>query len=54
MKSQAKVVVIGGGVVGVTHLPSCKERMGRRSCPIEKGELTSGSTWHAQDYYLLT
>ncbi len=47
MKSQARVVIIGGGVMGCSlayHL--CKE--GETDVLlIEKGELTSGSTWHA-------
>ena len=48
MKSQAKVVVIGGGVVGVSALYHlAKKGWGEESILIEKGELTSGSTWHA-------
>ena len=47
MKSQARVVIIGGGVMGCSlayHL--CKE--GETDVVLlEKGELTSGSTWHA-------
>lgn len=47
MKNQANVVIIGGGVMGCSlayHL--CKE--GETDVLlIEKGELTSGSTWHA-------
>ncbi|MCY3793566.1 MAG: FAD-dependent oxidoreductase, partial [Gammaproteobacteria bacterium] len=48
MRSQARVVVIGGGVVGVStlyHLAS--KGWGADSLLIEKGELTCGSTWHA-------
>ena len=48
MKSQARVVVIGGGVVGVStlyHLAS--KGWGADAVLIEKGELTCGSTWHA-------
>jgi len=47
MKSQSRVVIIGGGSLGVNllyHL--CKEGW-TDSVLIEKGELTSGSTWHA-------
>lgn len=47
MESQAKVVIIGGGVMGCSlayHL--CKEGW-TDVMLIEKGELTSGSTWHA-------
>ena len=48
MKSQAKVVVIGGGVVGVSALYHlAKKGWGEEIVLIEKGELTSGSTWHA-------
>ena len=47
MQSQARVVIIGGGIMGASllyHL--CKE--GWNDCLlIEKAELTSGSTWHA-------
>lgn len=47
MKTQARVVIIGGGVMGCSlayHL--CKEGE-TNVLLIEKGELTSGSTWHA-------
>ncbi len=48
MKSQAKVVVIGGGVVGVSALYHlAKKGWGDDVVLLEKGELTSGSTWHA-------
>ena len=48
MKSQAKVVVIGGGVVGVgTLYHLAKKGWGDEVVLIEKAELTSGSTWHA-------
>ena len=47
MKDYAQVVIIGGGIVGCStayHLT----RMGWHDVVIvEKGELTSGSTWHA-------
>ncbi len=47
MQTQAKIVIIGGGVMGCSlayHL--CKE--GETGVVLlEKGELTSGSTWHA-------
>jgi len=47
MQSKAKIVIIGGGVMGCSlayHL--CKE--GETDVVLlEKGELTSGSTWHA-------
>jgi len=48
MKSQAKVVVIGGGVVGVSALYHlAKKGWGDDVVLLEKAELTSGSTWHA-------
>ena len=48
MKSQAKVVVIGGGVVGVSALYHlAKKGWGEEVVLLEKAELTSGSTWHA-------
>ncbi len=48
MKSQAKVVVIGGGVVGVSALYHlAKKGWGDDVMLLEKAELTSGSTWHA-------
>ena len=47
MQDKAKIVIIGGGVMGcslIYHL--CKE--GETDVVLlEKGELTSGSTWHA-------
>ena len=48
MKEQAKVVVIGGGVVGVSALYHlAKNGWGEDVVLLEKAELTSGSTWHA-------
>ena len=48
MKKQAKVVVIGGGVVGVSALYHlAKKGWGDDVVLLEKAELTSGSTWHA-------
>ncbi|MBW1789263.1 MAG: FAD-dependent oxidoreductase [Deltaproteobacteria bacterium] len=47
MKDSAQIVIIGGGIIGCStayHLT----RMGWKDVVIlEKGELTSGSTWHA-------
>ena len=48
MKTHARVVIIGGGMMGVGllyHL--AEEGWGDDVVLIEKGELTSGSTWHA-------
>jgi dimethylglycine dehydrogenase len=48
MKEQARVVVIGGGVVGVSALYHlAKKGWGEDVVLLEKAELTSGSTWHA-------
>ena len=48
MKSRARVVVIGGGVVGVSALYHlAKKGWGDDVVLLEKAELTSGSTWHA-------
>jgi len=48
MKSQARVIVIGGGVVGVSALYHlARKGWGDDIVLLEKAELTSGSTWHA-------
>ena len=48
MKTQARVVVIGGGVVGVSALYHlARKGWGDDVVLLEKAELTSGSTWHA-------
>lgn len=48
MKSHVKVIVIGGGVVGVSALYHlAKKGWGDDVVLLEKAELTSGSTWHA-------
>jgi len=47
MKSQARCVVIGGGMMGVGLLYHLAEEGWTDSLLIEKNELTSGSTWHA-------
>ncbi len=47
MKSQARVVVIGGGVVGVGTLYHLAKKGWRDVVLVERKELTSGSTWHA-------
>ena len=45
--TQARVVIIGGGVVGVSTLYHLA-KMGWTDCVLlEKNELTAGSTWHA-------
>jgi dimethylglycine dehydrogenase len=47
MKSHAKVVIVGGGVMGVGLLYHLALEGWTDVVLIEKGELTSGSTWHA-------
>ena len=47
IQSTAKVVVIGGGVVGVSTLYHLVKKGWSDVCLIERKELTSGSTWHA-------
>ncbi len=47
MRTQARAVVIGGGVVGVSTLYHLVKRGWTDSVLIERKELTSGSTWHA-------
>jgi len=47
MKSHARVVVIGGGVVGVSTLYHLAKKGWDDVVLIERKELTSGSTWHA-------
>jgi len=47
MKSQARVVVIGGGVVGCSLLYHLTKLGWSDIMLIERSELTSGSTWHA-------
>jgi dimethylglycine dehydrogenase len=47
MKSSARAVVIGGGVVGASTLYHLAKIGWNDVMLIEKSELTSGSTWHA-------
>jgi len=47
MKTHAKVVVIGGGVVGASVLYHLTKAGWKDVLLIERAELTSGSTWHA-------
>jgi dimethylglycine dehydrogenase len=47
MKSHARVVVIGGGVVGVGTLYHLAKKGWSDVVLLERKELTSGSTWHA-------
>ncbi len=47
MRTHAKVVVIGGGVVGASVLYHLTKKGWKDVILIERLELTSGSTWHA-------
>ncbi len=47
MKTHARVVVVGGGVLGVGLLYHLAHEGWTDVVLCEKGELTSGSTWHA-------
>ena len=47
MKTQAQVVVIGGGVVGCSVIYHLTKLGWKDVVLIERSELTSGSTWHA-------
>lgn len=47
MKNQARAVVIGGGVVGVSTLYHLAKKGWSDVVLVERKELTSGSTWHA-------
>src|SRR3984885_13327084 len=47
MRTHARAVVIGGGVVGVSTLYHLAKKGWADSILIERKELTSGSTWHA-------
>jgi len=47
IKSHTKIAVIGGGILGVSLLYHLTKEGWKDLVLIEKGELTSGSTWHA-------
>jgi dimethylglycine dehydrogenase len=47
MKTNARVVVIGGGMMGASLLYHLALEGWSDTLLLEKGELTSGSTWHA-------
>ena len=47
VNSQARIVIVGGGIMGVALLYHLAEEGCSDVLLIEKGELTSGSTWHA-------
>src|SRR5450755_1328621 len=47
MRTHARVVVIGGGVVGVSTLYHLTKKGWSDVVLLERSELTAGSTWHA-------
>ncbi len=47
MKTHARVIVIGGGVVGVSTLYHLAQKGWSDVVLVERAELTAGSTWHA-------
>ena len=47
MRTTARVVIIGGGVVGVSTLYHLAKKGWSDCVLVERKELTSGSTWHA-------
>lgn len=47
MRDQAQVVIIGGGIIGCSIAYHLTELGWRDVILVEKGVLTSGSTWHA-------
>ena len=47
MQSSARVVIVGGGIMGASLLYHLAELGWSDTLLIEKDELTSGSTWHA-------
>jgi dimethylglycine dehydrogenase len=47
VKTHSRVVVIGGGVVGVSTLYHLALKGWTDAVLLERAELTAGSTWHA-------
>ena len=47
IKSHTKIAIIGGGILGISLLYHLTKEGWKDLVLIEKGELTSGSTWHA-------
>ncbi|PYM90357.1 MAG: hypothetical protein DME04_23440 [Candidatus Rokuibacteriota bacterium] len=47
MRDQARVVIIGGGIAGCSVAFHLAEKGWTDAVLVDKGELTSGTTWHA-------
>lgn len=47
MQDSARVVIIGGGIIGCSVAYHLTKMGWKDTVVVEKGELTSGSTWHA-------
>ncbi len=47
MRDSARVVIIGGGIIGCSTAYHLAKMGWKDVVMVEKGELTSGSTWHA-------
>jgi dimethylglycine dehydrogenase len=47
MTQSARVVIVGGGIMGASLLYHLAKEGWRDCVLVEKAELTSGSTWHA-------
>ena len=47
MKTHARVVIVGGGIVGVSILYHLTKKGWTDAVLLEKMDLTHGSTWHA-------
>jgi 4-methylaminobutanoate oxidase (formaldehyde-forming) len=47
MQNQARVVIIGGGITGCSIAYHLANLGWTEVMLVDKGELTSGSTWHA-------
>src|SRR5689334_10278310 len=53
MRSQARVVVVGGGCVGASVLYALTRRGWTDVVLLERTQLTAGSTWHAAGLLVL-
>ena len=47
MREQARVVIVGGGIAGCSVAYHLAHKGWTDVVLVDKGELTSGSTWHA-------